>query len=293
LIGCSTRDGGEGEGAGRTGDVIGVVEATNYPLAYFAERVASPLVEVRYRAADAGDPAYWRPTPEDIAAMQQADLVLLNGASYERWLADVSLPPSRLVDTSAGFREQYIPLAETVTHSHGMEGEHEHSGTAFTTWMDLSLAVEQALVLTEALAKRWPEHAALFQDQLAALKADLEAIDQSFMEVVSADPGRPVVFSHPVYQYFERRYGANGKSVHWEPDAMPDEGMWDELAELRKDHPAEWMVWEGEPLEEIRAKLEETGVRSVVVNPCGNAPEDGDFLSVMRANAAELRRAYE
>ena len=101
-----------------------------------------------------------------------------------------------------------------------------------------------------------------------------------------------VVFSHPVYQYFARRYGINGKSVHWEPDAMPDEGMWQELTHLISTHRAKWMIWEGPPLPAIEAKLKELGVKSVVVDPCGNVPDDGDLLSVMRQNVAALRKVY-
>ncbi|NIV56794.1 MAG: zinc ABC transporter substrate-binding protein, partial [Actinobacteria bacterium] len=56
---------------------------SNEPLAWVVRRLAAPLVEVRFRAADVPDPAYWKPSAEDVLAMQQADLIVLNGASYE------------------------------------------------------------------------------------------------------------------------------------------------------------------------------------------------------------------
>lgn len=58
---------------------------TNYPLHSVVQRRASPQLEVRFRAADAPDPAYWRPTAEDVIAMQGVDLVIVNGASYGGW----------------------------------------------------------------------------------------------------------------------------------------------------------------------------------------------------------------
>ncbi|NRB26698.1 MAG: zinc ABC transporter substrate-binding protein, partial [Roseibacillus sp.] len=36
-------------------------------------------------------------------------------------------------------------------------------------------------------------------------------------------------------------------------------------------------------------KLKRIGLTSVVISPCGNRPESGDFLSVMRANIAALQ----
>ena len=139
LAGCSDSS-NDSETALKAGADRPVVCVTNYPLKYFAERIASPVVTVRFPVSGDGDPAYWKPGPEHVLALQQADLILLNGASYESWLKNVSLPQSKLVDTSAGLRDRLIALEEAATHSHGLEGEHEHSGTAFTTWLDLTLA---------------------------------------------------------------------------------------------------------------------------------------------------------
>jgi zinc transport system substrate-binding protein len=79
----------------------------------------------------------------------------------------------------------------------------------------------------------------------------------------------------------------------WEPDVFPDEQMWAQLKELLKNHPAKWMIWEGEPIPRSVAKLKEMGIESVVFDPCGNRPERGDFLSVMKANVENLRKVLE
>jgi zinc transport system substrate-binding protein len=92
------------------------------------------------------------------------------------------------------------------------------------------------------------------------------------------------VFSHPVYQYFIRRYGLNGLEVHWEPEEAPTPEQWQELGRLLARHPARWMVWEGTPDPATVAELEKRGLDSVVFDPCGNVPEEGDYLSVMREN---------
>ncbi len=286
LAGCS------GEKAAETSEEAGgrpVVYATNYPLQYFAQRIAGPLMDVRLPIPAGEDPAFWKPRTEDVVALQQADLILLNGASYESWLKDVSLPESRLVDTSDRFREQFIALKETVTHSHGPGGEHEHSATAFTTWLDLALAIEQARAIQDAFSKRWSEDKGQFAAQFQKLAKELEALDAEISQAAKAAAGVPVLFSHPVYQYFERRYQINGRSIHWEPDEMPSESMWQELTTLLSSHPAKWMIWEGEPAAEISAKLAELGVQSLVFAPCGGAPEAGDFASVMKHNVQTLQ----
>ncbi len=183
------------------------------------------------------DPAYWSPAPEVIAAYQGADLILLNGAGYAAWVQRASLPRARLVDTSGSFRDQLIPLEESVTHSHGPQGAHTHTGKAFTTWLDPSLAILQAQAVRDAFAKARPDREATFQQGFEALEADLRDLDQRLTTAAAAIGDTPLLFSHPVYQYLIRRYGLNARSVHWEPDQPPTEAMWRELEELTAAHP--------------------------------------------------------
>ena len=269
------------------------VFTTNYPLAYFAERIGGDQVEVVFPAPADVDPAYWAPAPEVIADFQQADLILLNGAGYEKWLERASLPASRLVDTSVAMESSYIPLDEGVVHTHGPEGEHSHKGWAFTTWMDPMIAIAQAQAVQEALSDLRPEAAADFRVAYEGLQADLLVLDAQLGKVAADVGDQPIVFSHPVYQYLDEHLGLNGESVHWEPGEMPTEEMWGVLATLLQSHPAELMVWEGEPLEAVKSRLAGLGLQSVVYNPCGNAPESGNYGSVMLQNLANLQAAVK
>ncbi len=79
------------------------VYVVNYPLQYFAERIGGEHVKVVFPAPANVDPAYWMPDVKTISDYQQADLILLNGAGYAKWVNKVSLPRLRMVNTSAGF----------------------------------------------------------------------------------------------------------------------------------------------------------------------------------------------
>jgi zinc transport system substrate-binding protein len=268
-----------------------VVYTVNYPLQYFAERIGGDSVRVEFPAPVDGDPAYWQPEPETIAAYQQADLILLNGAYYAKWVEMAPLPPSKFVDTSASFTDRYIEI-EAYTHSHGPGGEHEHAEFAFTTWLDPTLAVEQARAVKDALATARPESGAVFEDRFAALEAELAELDGRISRLVEGKADLALLGSHPVYQYLSHRYELNLQSVDFKPDEMPDEEAWHGLAHILEDHPAQWMLWEAEPSPEIAARLGELGIESVVYDPCGNRPASGDFMSVMQQNAAALEEVF-
>jgi zinc transport system substrate-binding protein len=266
-----------------------LVYTTNYPLEYFAARLAGELAEVRFPAPPEADPAYWEPAPEIIQAYQSADLILLNGAGYEKWTERASLPLARLIDTSAAFASDYIPLREVVTHSHGPAGQHTHAGFAFTTWLDPQLARRQAEAIRDALVRLLPERQAMLGQRFVALAADLAALDAELAQATAG--GAPLLASHPVYQYLERRYRLNLVSLHWEPNEMPSETEWRRLEGVLRTHGARAMLWEAEPSGEIAARLAKHGIAPVVFDPCANRPRDGDYLAVMRANAARLRAA--
>ncbi len=265
-----------------------VVHAVNYPLFYFAERIGGDLVEVKFLAPAEGDPAFWNPGEADILAMQSGELLLLNGADYEKWLANTTMPLSILVDTSKAFSGEYLASGEAVTHSHGPEGDHSHAGIAFTTWMDFQQALWQAEEVRDALIRKLPEAEPQLEANFNALADDIDALHARFKEIGLTLKDTPLLASHPVYQYFARRYKLDIESVLWEPETVPDDAAMEELKKIREGHPSAWMIWEGTPAEESIAKLQALGIQSVVVDPCGNRPEAGDWLSVMRTNADNL-----
>jgi zinc transport system substrate-binding protein len=278
--------------AGTTGSPSLRIVASNYPLAYFAERLAGARSVVDFPAPPDVDPAFWRPDAKAVGRMQRADLIVLNGADYEKWLPHVGLPRLKTVDTSAGFKDAFIRIENAVTHSHGPGGTHSHAGTAFTTWLDFEQAGRQAQALAAALGRKRPEWKGLIDANLAALEADLAALDAEMKKLTEAKPDLPLMASHPVYQYLARRYGLNLKAVHWEPGDMPPAEEWNALKVILAGHPARWMIWEAEPNPDIAAKLKGLGVGSLVFDPCANRPETGDFLAAMRRNVTSLAAAF-
>ncbi len=76
------------------------IYTVNYPLKYFAERIAGKHAKVMFPAPKNVDPAYWMPDRKTILNYQKADLILLNGAHYAKWTEKVSLQRSKMVNTS-------------------------------------------------------------------------------------------------------------------------------------------------------------------------------------------------
>lgn len=290
LVGCNSSNTEDAQVSG-TGTVT--VYTVNYPLKYFANRIGGEHVDVMFPAPPDEDPAFWTPKAETTSAYQEADVILLNGASYAKWVPKATLPAAKLVNTTKEVKGKYITVEDAVTHSHGPGQEHSHEGTAFTTWLDPKIAIAQASAIHNALVELRPAHQSDFDQNFESLKSDLEDLDRRLRTAVNQNAAdQPVVFSHPVFQYLERSFALNARSVHWEPDSLPSDESLAELKQLLESHPAKWMIWEGNPLDESVKRLADLGVHSIVFDPCGNTPAEGDWLEVMKRNAEELARVY-
>ena len=286
LVACSDSDRAAPDTASTADKPI--VVASNYPLYYFAREIAGDIIDVHFPSID-GDPAMWAPKGEDMALLQSADLLILNGAGYESWLAFTTLQEDRLLNTTAMVESSLLPIENSTVHQHGPQGEHSHEGTAFTTWLDPELATGQARAILQGYVKLIPDQSDLFNTNFIKLEQRLDQLDQSLNQAIAALGDQPIIFSHPVYQYLQQRYGINGRSVHWEPGVEPGTADWIELGKILRQHPAKLMIWEGSPMDSVREKLIQMGVRSVVFDTAANPESKAEYLEIMRQNIASIQ----
>jgi len=269
------------------------VYTVNYPLFYFAQRIGGEHINVVLPAPPDTDPAFWIPDETTVRKFQQADLIILNGSNYAKWTKKISLPLLRTVNTSRSFKDKLIHIETGITHSHGPGGDHSHGGTAFTTWLDFSQAAQQAEAIMKSFIRKAPEHRQAFADNFAALKKDLLQLDERLKSITAHKGNQPLVASRPIYQYLARRYNLNLRMMMWKPDADPGQAEWQKLAAELKQHPAKWMLWEGEPLQDSAERLQSRGVSSTVFAPCFSRPMHGDFLSIMQQNVKNMEKVFE
>lgn len=278
-----------------------VLMTTFHPTEYFARRIIGTAVplEVVNPVPPEEDPAGWRPADDVIARYQLATLIVINGASFEQWTATAALPRSRIVDTTAGLDEPLITYA-TTTHSHGPAGEHTHAGVNGHTWLDPITASAQASAIADALAERYPDHAAAIDTNLAALLADLEELDARWRALAPALNQATLFASHPSYDYPARRYGFEIINLDLDPSEPLTRHDLDTLSsELPGDAGAAHalLLWEDTPAHEP-PELAALGIRGVVFAPAERAAvseseERTDYLAIMHANLDRLEHALQ
>jgi zinc transport system substrate-binding protein len=270
-----------------------------YPTTYFAQRIGGDHVKVVCPLPADADPAFWMPDAEAIAAYQRADLIVFNGATFEKWPVKVSLPRARILETAKPLAGELIEIEDAVTHSHGPGGAHTHGDIDGHTWIDPVNAKLQAQQIADAFARTWPVHADAFKSNMAALAADLDKLDAHFKQVSEKLGNRTLLCAHPAYNYAARRYGWQVVNFHLDLDIAPDEEQLAKIAKARADHGARIMIWESEPLEETKTLLRERiQLESIVFAPAESLDESdraagANYLTIMHANADRLLAALD
>lgn len=268
------------------------VVAVNYALSYFAERLGGGDLEVVFPVPEGVDPSFWRPSIDAISTMQEADLIVLNGAGFATWTTKASLPRSRIVDTSRGFEDRFINT-DSVTHSHGNDGEHSHTGTAAFTWLDQELAILQAEAVSGALEQRGLVKADEVQTRLASLTEDLLALDAAAERLGPLAEGKVLIATHPRYQYLARAYGLDIRYLEWEAGASPDAGQLAELQSLATETGARVLIWEAPPPENARDAVRDLSLSDVVFPTLARVPEGSDYVATFADAVNELAVTLE
>ncbi len=295
LLSCGSREENPAESAPEPANQR--ILASFYPIAFFAERLGGSVIDVRCPVPDDADPIFWMPDREAIAVFQEAGLILLNGAGFEKWPEKVTLPEQRVIRTAAGFEDDFIYYENAVVHQHGPEGEHTHEGLDGHTWLDPLNAVKQTAAIRDAVVEAFPQHRASINDNHSALEADLNQLHDAFSRLAIDSGNPPLLCSHPAYNYVARRYEWDIHNLDLDPEEMPSDETFASIKEILQTHPAKVLLWESEPLPEIVARFQsELGITSVTFSPCEllsveEKAAGSDYLSVMRENLERLREA--
>ena len=271
------------------------VWTTFYPTTWMTRRIAGDLADVVCPLPDDEDPIFWQPDTQALQGYQAADLVVINGAEFEKWVATASLPTARLIDTASAFEPDFVHFEGGPKHSHGPGAAHTHAGIDGHTWLDPILAFVQAQAIHRGLTRLLPTKQAELDRGLSALAKDLEGLDAELKALGSLPEGRHLYASHPAYNYLAKRYGWRIVNLDLDPETMPNDEVFAAVKARLTTQPGTHLLWEATPQPEIAARFErEVGLVSLVVEPCetpATVPQR-DYLERWKINLANLARAF-
>jgi zinc transport system substrate-binding protein len=187
------------------------VIASFYPLYEFASRVVGDRAEVSSLVPAGIEPHDWEPTAEDISRGRSADVLVINGAGFEKWADEMKAKV--IANTSEGIEFDHKEEKEAEDEEHGQGGAAVVVGVNPHIWLDPMLAKHQIDKIRNVMARSDPANADYYNQNTDRFSAELDSLDAFIRsELADCDKSDFIAF-HNAFTHFSERYGLRQHSI--------------------------------------------------------------------------------
>lgn len=178
------------------------VVATTSIVGDVVSQVGGELIDLTVLFPPGTDPHTFEPRPKDIAALSNADVVIIHGLGLEETLQSTldANVQGELVQAAEG-----VPVLEFGEDGHA----DEHGSGDPHTWTDPNNVIIWTQNIAAALSKTDPANAQTYQTNAEAYIAELHDLDGWIRAQVETIPvgQRQLVTDHSSFGYFAHEYG--------------------------------------------------------------------------------------
>jgi len=165
-------------------------------------QVAGERAEVQGIIGEGVDPHLYKPTRNDVAALQGADIVFYNGLMLEGKMTDVLVKVARRGKPVYAVTEEIDP--SFLLEPKQMQGHYDPH-----VWMDVSAWGKAVEAVAAALSEFDPPGAAQYAERARRYKGELDGLHAYLKRVIASIPERQraLITAHDAFNYFGRAYG--------------------------------------------------------------------------------------
>jgi zinc transport system substrate-binding protein len=255
-------------GSGGTSGRESVV-ASFYPLAFAAEQIGDGRVDVRNLTPPGAEPHDLEVSPKDVAAIHDADLVLLLGHGFQPQLED-----------AAGSGANVIRVLDT-------RGLGIHANGDPHVWLDPLRYARIVTRIGRALGNA---------RRASAFAARLRSLDAQYRDGLANCERHDIVTSHEAFAYLAERYGLHQIAITGlSPEAEPQPGDLARVISLAREREVTTVYFETLVSPRIAETVaRETGAQTAVLDPIEGLTKDEishgeNYFTRMRANLRALQ----
>jgi ABC-type Zn uptake system ZnuABC Zn-binding protein ZnuA len=189
-----------GSATSTAGDPIRIV-ATTTVLGELVAQAGGAAVSVTSLVPKGGEVHTFDPTPSDLRAVADADLIIMNGLGLDHWLDKVI--------SDSGVGAQVVRVAEDLDSVHYLSGDGEGEAVNPHLWLNVKYAIKYVGRIRDALVTLDPARADAVGASSAAYIERLETLNSWVLEQIDTIPpkDRVIVSFHEAFPYFAEAYG--------------------------------------------------------------------------------------
>jgi zinc transport system substrate-binding protein len=212
---------------------------TFYPLTYLTQEIGGDQIQVTQLVPSNTEIHSWEPSASHIAATEDADIIIYNGAGADSWMEDDILPSlsttktRTIVDSSHDLEL----IAKQEHEDETSEEEHEHGLYDPHLWLSPYMSKQQGQNIYNALVQADPQHESYYTQRWNNLETQLTQLDSDYSNALKNATKEEIFVSHEAFGYLADRYGFEQHGViGLSADEQPSATTIATLVETMKEH---------------------------------------------------------
>jgi zinc/manganese transport system substrate-binding protein len=217
---------GAAHAAGTTDAAIPVVAAENF-YGDVVKQIGGTYVNVTSIMSNPDqDPHLFEASPKTARALQNARVVVYNGADYDPWMTKL-LGATGAQSGNQGGQRVVIVAADLVGKK---AGDNPH------LWYDPQTMPAVARAVSAALGSADPAHKSVYDANLATFLGSLKPLDDKVAQLRAQYKGLPVTATEPVFGYMSDAIGLDMRNMRFQMATMNDtEASASDIAAFERD----------------------------------------------------------
>jgi zinc transport system substrate-binding protein len=266
------------------------VNTSFYPLYFFSSQIGKDKADIKNITPSGSEPHDYEPTAQDIARIENSQLLILNGG-VESWGDKIkeSLKGRRVKVVTAGeglFTRDLNEEGETIKDPH--------------IWLSPLLAKKQVDKITQGFIEVDPKNSSFYQANQKELDKKLDNLDMEYKKGLANCQSKEIITSHEAFGYLTSAYGLRQVSIAGlSPDEEPSSQQLAEVSKFARVNNVKYIFFEtliSPKLSETIAN--ETGAKTLVLDPLEGLSDDdiksgNDYFSVMQDNLKNIQTALQ
>ncbi|GAB6136983.1 metal ABC transporter solute-binding protein, Zn/Mn family [Halanaerobaculum tunisiense] len=277
-----------------------VVYTSIYPLYDVATKIAGDKIDLRLVTPNGAEIHSYRPSPQQIAKLEQADILFYNGLGLEPWANKVV---TNLKENSVSTIKlsEYAKLRKFKSDHSEHEHEHEDENTQQYDphlWLNPMNMNQIAQLMKDKFSDLDPANKQVYETNYQQFKEQIEQLDQEYKDTLANSSQNYILVSHSAFGYLADRYEFKQLSITGvAPHQEPSPGTLADLIEKVKEYKLDYVFKEklANP-KLVNVLAEEAGLKVLTLNPIAGLTkeeqEDGaDYFSLLEDNLENLEQA--
>lgn len=221
------------------------IVTTFYPIYDFTNNVVGDNATVKMVMPLGIDAHDFEPSPQDVAAIHDADVFIYHGAGMESWvdsiLSTINTEKITVIELSS-----VVDLLENSNNDHDEHEGHNHGAFDPHTWLSPKNAIKEVSLIRDTLIEVDPDHKDNYTSNATRYLEQLNVIDSDFESLKTSKHRKDFLVDHQAYGYLARDYDLHQQGL---------------MASMLKEEPT------AKELEDILDSIQEKDIQAFFVNP--------------------------